>query len=120
MSETANRDRDTDLNGDHPLCRPVPSIDADEIDENAIGFTGSDPASPYARGVYFRYHNRNYELLDQDGDGTVDHAFSFGNGGDAWCCPHAALPAAAIERVEEVLAPLDIEIPGGYRWEEDA
>lgn len=91
-----------------PLVEDVPGIGADDVDDHSVGHVVGD--GPYAGGVEFRVRRRLYQLLDKDEDGVVDFAFSYGRGPE-WCVDHSAIPADVVERVEDELAPLELEIP---------
>lgn len=102
---------------DHRLCRPIPEVEVAEIEDDSIGHYHSDGL--FATTVTFYTEGRKFELLDKDGDGVVDAAFSFGSVGGDWLVDHDAFPADAIEYVEDHLGSLDVEIPDEFRAEAD-
>jgi|GEM_PF-5756888 len=94
------------------LCQSVPPLSHTDIEDLSIGHTGDGEV--YARGVEFHAGGRTFNLLDKDGDGVVDFAFSFGAGPE-WCVDHEAIPEPAVARLEMWLEPLDLTIPEGIR-----
>ncbi|WP_135306324.1 hypothetical protein [Haloarcula amylovorans] len=94
------------------LCQSVPPLAHTHIDDMSIGHTGGDEI--YARGIEFHASGRTFNLLDKDGDGEIDFAFSYGVGPE-WCVDHDAIPEPAIARLEMYLEPLDLTIPEDFR-----
>lgn len=95
------------------LCQPIPPLSHTDLEDLSIGYTGGN-GEFYARGVEFHAGGRTFNLLDKDGDGVVDFAFSFGAGPE-WCVDHEAIPGPVVARLEMWLEPLSLTIPEEIR-----
>lgn len=94
------------------LCQPVPPLAHTHVEDLSITHVGDGEV--YARGVEFHAGGRTFNLLDKDGDGVVDSAFSYGVGPE-WCVDHDAIPEPVIARVEMYLEPIEMDIPEELR-----